>query len=121
KAHTEVVKIGLRFGMMLFITSEVMFFAAFFWAYFDAGLFPDDPMQYLRVEATGGHWPPTTVIPVDAFHLPFLMTLVLLLSGTTVTWAHHAILEGNRKDASTALALTVLLGAIFTCIQIYEY
>ncbi|MEO1248556.1 MAG: cytochrome c oxidase subunit 3 [Pseudomonadota bacterium] len=113
KAHTSIVKIGLRYGMMLFIASEVMFFVAFFWAYFNAALFP--------TEATGFQWPPVGIEAIPTFDLPLLMTLVLLLSGTTVTWAHHEILHGNNKDASTALGITVLLGIFFTAIQVYEY
>ncbi|HET8727738.1 MAG TPA: cytochrome c oxidase subunit 3 [Alphaproteobacteria bacterium] len=113
RAHTSIVKIGLRYGMMLFIASEVMFFAAFFWAYFDAALFPK--------EATGFQWPPQGVEPVEAFGLPFLMTMVLLLSGCTVTWAHHALREGHNQEAAKALAITVGLGIFFSAIQIYEY
>jgi len=113
KAHTAIVKLGLRYGMMLFIASEVMFFAAFFWAFFDASLFPK--------EATGFQWPPQGVEPVDAFDLPLLMTLILLLSGCTVTWAHHALREGHTQDAAKALAITVGLGVVFSIIQGYEY
>jgi len=113
KAHSPVVKIGLRYGMALFIASEVMFFAAFFWAYFDAALFPK--------AATGGVWPPQGIETVAPFGLPFMLTLILLLSGTTVTAAHHAILEGDKKQAVLQLALTVGLGVLFTGFQIYEY
>src|SRR5258708_52834 len=66
--HTPVVQIGMRYGMALFIASEVMFFAAFFWAFFNASLFP-----------VGGTWPPKGVPPFDAFELPFLHTMILLL------------------------------------------
>jgi len=113
KAHTPIVKLGLRYGMSLFIASEVMFFAAFFWAYFDASLYPK--------EAIGGVWPPANIQTMEAFHLPLMMTLILLLSGTTVTWAHNAIVEGDRRTASVALGLTVLLGVLFSSFQIYEY
>ena len=113
KAHTIVTKIGLRYGMMLFISSEVMFFVAFFWAFFNASLFP--------MEATGFVWPPANIVTFDPFHLPFLMTLVLLLSGCTVTWAHHALREGHNPEAARALGVTVLLGVIFSCLQVYEY
>ncbi|GEO38560.1 cytochrome B562 [Skermanella aerolata] len=113
KAHTPIVKLGLRYGMSLFIASEVMFFAAFFWAFFDASLYPK--------EAIGGVWPPENIETFNAFHLPLMMTLILLLSGTTVTWAHHAIVEGDRKTASVALGLTVILGILFSCFQVYEY
>ena len=113
KAHGAIVKIGLRYGMLLFICSEVMFFVAFFWAYFDASLFPK--------EATGFVWPPEGVVTFDPFHLPFMMTLVLLLSGCTVTWAHHALREGHNEEAARALAITVMLGLFFSCLQVYEY
>ena len=121
KAHSAVTKLGMRYGMLFFIASEVMFFAAFFWAYFDAHLFVNEAQQYARVEATGGVWPPEGIKTFDPFHLPFLMTLVLLLSGCTVTWAHHAILEGKQDEAARALGITVLLGVVFSCLQAYEY
>lgn len=111
--HTKTVQIGLRYGMALFIASEVMFFSAFFWAYFDASLFPK--------EATGFTWPPEGIHTFDPFDLPLLNTLILLLSGCTVTWAHHALLHGNRDDLIKGLALTVLLGIFFTSLQAYEY
>ncbi len=111
--HTPVVRVGLRYGMALFIASEVMFFSAFFWAYFNAALFPTEP--------TGGTWPPQGVQTFNPWDLPFLNTLILLTSGVTVTWAHHALLEGNRRDVIRGLALTVLLGLIFTSVQAYEY
>src|SRR3546814_17542902 len=82
--HTKVVQLGLRYGMILFIASEVMFFSAFFWAFFDASLFPGDAMQVARSEQTGGVWPPVGGEVFDAFNLPFLTTLTLLLSGCPV-------------------------------------
>lgn len=111
--YTLNVQTGLRTGMVLFICSEVMFFVAFFWAYFDASIFPK--------EATGGIWPPKGVETLDPFNLPYFNTLLLLASGTTVTWAHHALLEGDRKGMLQGLALTVLLGITFTCVQAFEY
>ncbi len=111
--HTPVVQIGLRYGMLMFIASEVMFFAAFFWAFFSASLFP--------TEAIGFIWPPANIEVFDPFDLPFLNTMILLLSGCTVTWAHHAILENDQQNAVRGLGLTVLLGIFFTSIQAYEY
>jgi cytochrome c oxidase subunit 3 len=111
--HTPIVRIGLRYGMALFIASEVMFFAAFFWAFFNASLFP--------TEAIGHVWPPKNIVVFDAWDLPFVNTLILLLSGVTVTWAHHALLENNRRDLVRGLALTVALGLTFTACQAFEY
>lgn len=113
RAHSPVAKIGMRYGMALFIASEVMFFFAFFWAFFNASLFP--------TEAIGHVWPPASVHVIEPFELPFLMTMILLLSGCTVTWAHHAILEGKNYDAVLALGITVVLGVCFLLFQSYEY
>jgi len=111
--HKPVVKIGLRFGMALFIASEVMFFVAWFWAYFNSMLFPHD--------ISIGGWPPEGVVPFDPWHLPLVNTLILLTSGSTVTWAHHAVLHNDRKGAIQGLLLTIALGASFTGVQAYEY
>jgi cytochrome c oxidase subunit 3 len=119
--HTPVVQIGLRYGMLLFIASEVMFFSAFFWAFFDASLFPDELQQFARVEATGGTWPPAGIEVFDPFDIPFLNTLILLLSGCSVTWAHHALREGHRDQFLQGLGITIILGAIFSGLQAYEY
>ncbi|WP_375593869.1 cytochrome c oxidase subunit 3 [Algihabitans albus] len=121
KVHTPVVQLGLRYGMLLFIASEVMFFAAFFWAYFDPALFPDEAKQVARTEALGGVWPPEGTVTFNPFTLPFMNTLILLLSGCTVTWAHHALREGDRNGMLQGLGLTVILGLLFTALQIYEY
>jgi cytochrome c oxidase subunit III len=102
KLHTPVVQLGLRYGMVLFIASEVMFFVAWFWAYFNAALYPP--------EQIGAVWPPATIETFDPWHLPFLNTLILLTSGTTVTWAHHALLHGDRKGLVNGLLVTVILG-----------
>ncbi|MCY1708050.1 cytochrome c oxidase subunit 3 [Pannonibacter sp. SL95] len=119
--HTRVVSLHLRYGMILFIASEVMFFVAWFWAFFDASLFVGEAIQYQRVEATGGVWPPHGIEVFDPWHLPLLNTLILLTSGTTVTWAHHALLHNDRQGLKWGLILTVVLGVIFTICQIYEY
>ena len=113
KAHSPIAQIGLRYGMTLFIASEVMFFVAFFWAFFNSALYP--------TEAIGFLWPPEAITPIPAFELPFMMTMILLLSGCSVTWAHHALLEGKQKETVIALGWTVFLGVIFLGFQIFEY
>jgi cytochrome c oxidase subunit 3 len=129
--HTPVVQLHLRYGMILFIASEVMFFVAWFWAFFDASLNPATVAldavtgefigQVERFEVTGGIWPPQGTEVFDPWHLPLLNTLILLTSGTTVTWAHHSLLHNNRRGLIWGLVLTILLGATFTGVQIYEY
>ena len=133
--HTPVVQLHQRYGMILFIASEVMFFVAWFWAYFDVALFPADVAPLTnstqvvgmveRNSVLGGQWPPQ---PAEAFKatfdpwgLPLVNTLILLLSGTTVTWAHHALLKNDRKGLVYGLAVTVVLGMVFTALQAFEY
>ncbi|MSO74355.1 MAG: cytochrome c oxidase subunit 3 [Alphaproteobacteria bacterium] len=111
--HTGAVTRGLRFGMVLFISSEVMFFAAFFWAFFNGAL---THQEYL-----GYQWPPEGFTAIPAWQLPFLNTLILLTSGATVTWAHHGIKHGDRKAGIYGLLVTILLGVSFLGIQGYEY
>ncbi|WP_426169016.1 cytochrome c oxidase subunit 3 [Sandarakinorhabdus sp. DWP1-3-1] len=113
--HTPVVQLHHRYGMILFIASEVMFFVAWFWAYFNAALYPK------LHEGIDGVWPPKGIEVLDPFVFPLMNTLILLLSGTTVTWAHHALIHGDRKGLKQGLWLTIVLGIIFSCIQAYEY
>ena len=125
--HTPVVSIGLRYGMLLFIASEVMFFVAFFWMFFDMALFHESRAltpevgTWADTAKAWSTWPPKGVEVLSPWQLPLLNTVTLLLSGCTVTWAHHAIQVGDRKGAKIALAITVALGVLFTCVQAYEY
>src|SRR5690606_38639283 len=115
--------IGLRYGMILFIASEVLFFVAWFWIFFDMALFPEVRVAspIAEVSDAWAAWPPKGIELIPAFHLPLVNTLTLLLSGTTITWAHHALQQDDRKGAKIGLALTVALGILFTAIQAYEY
>lgn len=121
RAHTDVVRRGLSFGMLLFIISEVMFFFAFFWSFFNASLFPAGILDGGVWPDKAGVWPPEGIKTLDPWNIPFLNTLILLLSGTTVTWAHYSLIDNNNKDLVKALTITVALGVIFTTFQIYEY
>lgn len=111
--HTDEVSGGLRLGMALFITSEVMFFSAFFWAFFWGALMPTEAINF--------QWPPESIQVISAWGIPLVNTLLLLLSGTTLTWAHHKVVEGKQEEAYKAFVLTVVLGVIFLGFQIYEY
>nr|AIW64769.1 cytochrome c oxidase subunit III [Pielomastax soochowensis] len=111
--HTSDVMMNLRWGMILFITSEIMFFISFFWAYFNSSLAPSIEL--------GLNWPPSGVYPFNPMQVPLLNTVILLSSGITVTWAHHSILENNFKGTSQSIMMTVLLGVYFSALQAYEY
>jgi len=129
--HTPVVQLHMRYGMILFIASEVMFFVGWFWSWFDFSLFPA-AVSYLGdglwSSAVGTEdasslaiFPNQGIEVLNAFDLPLINTLILLCSGTTVTWAHHCLIHGDREGLKQGLWLTILLGALFTCVQIYEY
>jgi cytochrome c oxidase subunit 3 len=111
--HTYVVQKGLRMGMLLFIVSEIMFFFAFFWAFFDASIKP--------AMALGGVWPPNGLEILNPWAVPLLNTVLLLSSGATVTWAHHAIVAGAKRSAVISLILTIVLAIAFTALQVLEY
>ena len=125
--HTPVVSLHLRYGMILFIASEVMFFVAWFWAFFASSLFPaplemvNGTVQPIADAATAAQWPMKGIEVLNPFAFPLLNTLILLCSGTTVTWAHHSLIHGNREGLKLGLLLTILLGLLFTSIQAYEY
>jgi len=111
--HTLAVAKGMRWGIILFITSEVLFFFSFFWAFFHSSLAP-------TIEI-GLQWPPLGVSPFNPIQVPLLNTIILLASGVTVTWAHHSLIENNHSQTAQALILTVSLGGYFTCLQAIEY
>nr|QLX47601.1 cytochrome c oxidase subunit III [Eutomostethus vegetus] len=111
--HTQAVTKGMRWGMILFITSEVFFFLSFFWAFFHSSLSPSIEI--------GGIWPPKGITPFNPFHIPLLNTLILISSGVTITWAHHSLMNMNKKETMVALFFTIILGLIFSIFQGYEY
>lgn len=111
--HTIKVTEGIKWGIILFITSEVLFFFSFFWAFFHRSLNP--------VIEIGLYWPPTGILIFNPFQIPLLNTIILLSSGVTVTWAHHSILEKNFTETTIGLTLTILLGIYFTALQAIEY
>ena len=111
--HTVIVQHGLRFGMVLFIVSEVMLFFAFFWAYFHSSLNP--------VPEIGAVWPPKGIEVINPYLIPLLNTTLLLTSGASLTWSHSALIGGYRIEAISGLIMTMILATIFTLFQVYEY
>nr|YP_010527030.1 cytochrome c oxidase subunit III [Acosmeryx castanea]UXR12367.1 cytochrome c oxidase subunit 3 [Acosmeryx castanea]WMQ52788.1 cytochrome c oxidase subunit III [Acosmeryx castanea]WMQ78073.1 cytochrome c oxidase subunit III [Acosmeryx castanea] len=111
--HTILVTKGLQWGMILFIVSEILFFMSFFWAFFHSSLSPNIEI--------GMMWPPLSIYPFNPFQIPLLNTIILISSGVTVTWAHHALMENNYTQTIQSLFLTILLGIYFTILQAYEY
>lgn len=123
---------SFRWSMGWFIFSEVMFFAAFFGALFYTRvlsvpwLSSGDNAALLWQGFTGA-WPsagpyaPDPFTPMGAWGIPAINTLILLTSGATLTWAHYGLLKGNRGQLKLGLFVTILLGAIFLSLQVYEY
>nr|YP_009967177.1 cytochrome c oxidase subunit III [Chalcidica minea]APO08595.1 cytochrome c oxidase subunit III [Chalcidica minea] len=111
--HTILVLKGLRWGMILFIISEVFFFISFFWAFFHSSLSPNIEI--------GAIWPPLSIYPFNPFQIPLLNTIILITSGVTITWAHHALMENNFTQMFQGLLITIILGSYFTILQAYEY
>nr|YP_010946887.1 cytochrome c oxidase subunit III [Sorineuchora formosana]WGO57644.1 cytochrome c oxidase subunit III [Sorineuchora formosana] len=111
--HTKLVMKGLRWGMILFITSEVFFFVSFFWAFFHSSLSPTIDI--------GSTWPPMGILPFNPLQIPLLNTVILLSSGITITWAHNSLMENNYNQTLQGLFFTVMLGLYFTMLQAYEY
>lgn len=111
--HTSYVHRSIKFGMILFIVSEVFFFLAFFWAFFHAGLNP--------VQEIGGVWPPKGIFPLNPQHVPLLNTFILLNSGAFVTWVHYGVINQLRHQTIVAFFYTIGLAIFFTALQVYEY
>jgi len=111
--HTLAVQKGIYIGIALFIISEVFFFLAIFWAYFHSSLGPDIEI--------GTQWPPLGIQTINPFELPLLNTIILLSSGITVTYAHHSLIQGNRKGSLYGLLYTIILAILFTGLQGIEY
>ena len=111
--HTLEVVRGLRYGVILFIVSEVMFFSSFFWAFFHSSLSP-------AIEL-GCVWPPIGIKVLNPWGVPLLNTAVLLLSGASITWAHHAILSNKKLETLYGIGFTIFLALFFTVLQLYEY
>ena len=103
----------MGYGMLLFIVSEVMFFFAFFWAFFHSSV---NPSIFI-----GGVWPPAYIVTLDPWKIPLLNTILLLSSGASVTWAHHAIVLGSKYQGCVALIVTIILASIFSGLQGFEY
>lgn len=111
--HTTVVQNNHRLGMILFIVSEIFFFVAFFWAYFHASIAPAIQI--------GASWPPIGISAFDPWEVPFLNTIILLLRGCRVTWAHHRVLRGKYKESVISIIITIFLALFFTFFQGLEY
>jgi heme/copper-type cytochrome/quinol oxidase subunit 3 len=114
--HTLLVYVGLRIGMGLFIISEVLFFFAFFWAFFHVSLAP--------AIAIGCAWPPLSIQPLDIWGLPLTNTILLLTSGVALTLAHYDIMNINETPRNIAMSnflVTLFLGITFLYCQFIEY
>jgi cytochrome c oxidase subunit 3 len=131
-SYGKNVDMSFRWAMAWFIFSEVMFFAVFFGSLFYIRVLsvPDlaDGLsgEFLYPDFSS-EWPSAgpgfkgEFTPMGAWGLPAINTALLLTSGVTLTWAHHALIKNNRLHLNIGLALTILLGAIFLALQVEEY
>nr|ATG83167.1 cytochrome c oxidase subunit III [Alobaldia tobae] len=111
--HTKKVIKGMKWGMILFIMSEVLFFSSFFWAFFHSSLSPSIEI--------GMQWPPMGIKTFNPMSIPLLNTMILLSSGVSITWAHNSIINKNLSQTLSSLFLTIILGVYFTILQAIEY
>lgn len=111
--HTLNVVNGLKIGILLFIISEIIFFVSFFWAFFHRRLSPTVEIGII--------WPPAGIRVFNPLEIPLLNTVILLCSGITITWAHHAILEKKYSQINQRLIITIILGVYFSMLQAFEY
>ena len=111
--HTSYVQKGLRYGMLLFILSDVMFFSGFFWAFFHSSLAP-------AIEI-GSVWPPRDLVVLNPWKVPLLNTVLLVMSGASITWAHYALLNNNKIEVFYGFFFTILMALLFTLLQVLEY
>nr|YP_010021604.1 cytochrome c oxidase subunit III [Pnyxia scabiei]QOL10545.1 cytochrome c oxidase subunit 3 [Pnyxia scabiei] len=111
--HTLSVINGMKWGMILFIISEILFFFSFFWSFFHSSLSPSIEL--------GLNWPPSNITPFNPLQIPLLNTMILLSSGITVTWSHHSLMEKNFDQMTKSLFITIILGIYFSTLQAYEY
>ncbi len=135
--HNSQVDTSFRMGMVWFIFSEVMFFAAFFGALFYArqlslpwlgGAGDGVATNSLLWDGYSAAWPSAgpgniggAFQTIPAWGLPLVNTLILLASGVTLTIAHHALKADNRRQLLVFLGITVLLGCLFLFFQVEEY
>jgi len=111
--HTLIVKNRIKWGIILFIVREILFFFRFFWRFFHSSLSPDIEIGIV--------WPPAGILAFNPFQIPLLNTVILLASGISVTWTHHRIIEKNFNQAWISLLITIFLGVYFTILQAFEY
>lgn len=111
--HTKEVQNNLKYGMFLFILSEIMFFFSFFWTFFHSSLAPAIQI--------GGIWPPLEINVLNTWEVPALNTAILLTSGASITWAHYGLFKNNREDVIYGFLVTIFLAFLFTAFQVMEY
>ncbi len=111
--HTNFVQKNLLIGMILFISSEVLFFFRFFWAFFHSSLRVSVNLFLI--------WPPIRIEVLKPYRVPLLNTVVLLSSRITVTLSHYSIFKRNLINRLIRLFFTIILGIFFTILQYVEY
>nr|YP_010879017.1 cytochrome c oxidase subunit III [Batracomorphus nigromarginattus]WHE42669.1 cytochrome c oxidase subunit 3 [Batracomorphus nigromarginattus] len=110
--NKKIIKL-MKWGMMMFILSEIMFFISFFWTFFHMSLSPSIEM--------GLNWPPMGIEPMKPMNIPLLNTVILMSSGVSITLAHNFIMNKMLSKTIKMMWITIFLGVYFSIIQLYEY
>jgi heme/copper-type cytochrome/quinol oxidase subunit 3 len=112
-SHTRKVQESTRSAFVLFIVSEVVFFASLFWALFYSAI---TPSIYI-----GHQWPPVGIVTFDYLGIPLVNTILLLLSGVCVTYTHSSLIQGNAPKTIFGFCETLMYAVVFTIFQCNEY
>lgn len=111
--HTYKVYSGIKISIVSFISTEIIFFFSLFWSLFYFRLSPEIEIR--------NSWPPIFISPVNPFHIPLINRIILITSGSFVTWSHFCIINRRYSNSIKSLLATITLGWIFRVLQIYEY
>nr|DBA43538.1 TPA_asm: COX3 [Bombus balteatus] len=111
--HSLYIIMMMKFSMIMFIISELFFFISFFWTFFHNSISPSIEINF--------SWPPKMIMFFNPFEIPLLNSIILILSGFTVTLSHYNLLNNKFKSSILTLMITIILGFYFNFMQVFEY
>nr|QBP33721.1 cytochrome c oxidase subunit 3 [Bombus asiaticus] len=111
--HSMFIMSMMKFSMIMFIISELFFFISFFWTFFHNSISPSIEINSM--------WPPKMIKFFNPFEIPLLNSIILIMSGFTVTLSHYNLLNNKFNSSISTLIITIMLGFYFNIMQIFEY